>query len=913
MAVASDHQRSAIQSDSGIDGPAARERLLQADDAGQQGYALFDNSDRLVYCNRRYRSLCDPFADRLVAGIDFRQICAAAWDSGFYADIGLSREGWLEARLRHFRVFDGPYRVALADGRWLQVDERPAPDGGVVLTVDDMDGWDPIDALFQRNGVRLADLLNSLPALVYLIDRNGRYLYANRNFKALNDLADNDIVGKTDFELFRAEDADSYWRTDQVVIKTGEPLETFEYAELPDGLHTYLTRKFPLLAADGHCLGVGHCSIDMTSMTDRMGREQEIQRRFLTAIDATSEAIALFDADDRLMAFNRKFREIQGPLAETIEPGLHMKDLVDAQLAAGLIAEAKGREQEWRRQRMDRYYRSDAPFDQMRREDLWLNLRGQRMPDGSRISVITDITERKRIEEALRRSDQLKSTILASALDSIVTIDANGIVLDFNPAAERVFGYSRADILGRNIADLIIPEHLRERHRAALKRFVETGEGRVIGARIELTALHADGHEFPVEISVAPTYQDDRASFTAFIRDISQQKVAEERLRQSQKMEAVGQLTGGIAHDFNNLLAVVLGNLDLVLEHLSDRDERHDLVSRAIKAAERGATLTQRLLAFSRKQPLHPKTIQLNSLVAGMDELLRRSLGEHIEIELVTAAGLWFCEVDPSQMEIALLNLAINARDAMVEGGKLTIETANARLDDDYAAVQADLPPGQYVMLAVTDTGCGMSAEVKEQIFQPFFTTKQVGQGSGLGLSMVYGFVKQSGGHIAVYSEPSEGSTFKIYLPRVQSDCAPEDLEPVPAGTQSGRRDRILVVEDSGDVRDLIVTLLLRAGYRVLAAADGEAALRLLDSAEGVDLLLTDAVLPGGLSGRDLADAVRHRSPETRILFMSGYTENAIVHHGRLDEDVLLLQKPFRESDLTRKVRQALEGQGRRS
>jgi len=913
MAVASDKQRSATQSATEINGRAARERLLDAVESSQQGYALFDDADRLVYCNRRYRSYCSGFAERLVEGIDFRQICAAAWDSGLYAETGLTWDGWLEARLRHYRKFNGPYRVPLADGRWLSIDEQPTQDGGVVLTINDMTEWDPTEALFHRNGVGLSDILNNLPALVYLIDSNGRYLYANRHFKALNDFSDENIVGKSDFELFRPEDADSYWRTDQTVIRTGEPLETFEYAELEDGLHTYMTRKFPLKGTDGRCLGVGHCSIDVTSLTGQLGKEQEIQQRFLTAIDATSEAIALFDADDRLMAFNRKFTEIQGPLAETIEPGLHMEELVDAQLAAGLIAEAKGREEEWRRERLDHYYKSEAPLDQKRREDLWLSLRGQRMPDGSRISVITDITERKRIEEALRRSDQLKSTILASALDSIITIDAQGSVLDFNPAAERVFGFSRAETLGRNVADLIIPERYREQHRAGLKRLAETGEGRVIGERIQMTALHADGSEFPVEISVAPTYQGDRASFTAFIRDNSQQKVAEERLRQSQKMEAVGQLTGGIAHDFNNLLAVVLGNLDLVLEHLSDRDERHDLVSRAIKAAERGATLTQRLLAFSRKQPLHPKTIQLNSLVVGMDELLRRSLGEHIEIELVTAAGLWFCEVDTSQMEIALLNLAINARDAMTEGGKLTIETANARLDDDYAAEQADLPPGQYVMLAVTDTGCGMSPDVRTQIFEPFFTTKQVGQGSGLGLSMVYGFVKQSGGHISVYSELSEGSTFKIYLPRAQSDGAAEGAEAPAAQTPSTRRETILVVEDNADVRELIVTLLGRSGYSVLGAADGAAALGLLETAGSVDLLLTDAVLPGGLSGRNLAAEVRRRSPKTRVLFMSGYTENAIVHHGRLDDDVLLLQKPFRESDLKRKVRQALKEQGKGS
>ena len=388
--------------------------------------------------------------------------------------------------------------------------------------------------------------------------------------------------------------------------------------------------------------------------------------------------------------------------------------------------------------------------------------------------------------------------------------------------------------------------------------------------------------------------------------DVTEQVMRGEELRQAQKMEAVGQLTGGIAHDFNNILAVVLGNLDLMTDHVQDHPECAELAFKAIRAAERGAELTQRLLAFSRKQPLMPKPTDINVLVRGIEELLRGALGEQNELEFVRAGGLWRCAVDPSQVENAVLNLAINARDSMAAGGKLTIETANAHLDDEYAAAQAELEPGQYVMLAVTDTGSGMSPETKTRIFEPFFTTKEVGQGSGLGLSMVYGFVKQSRGHISVYSELGEGTTIKIYLPRATARDEMAATAPAELGELTGQGQRVLVVEDEQLVRELTRDLLIDLGYEVLMAETGSAALDIIAGGADFDLLLTDAVLPGGMNGRELSDTVRKLRPDMRVLYMSGYTENAIIHHGRLDRDAVLLQKPFRKKDLALKMREAL-------
>jgi CheY-like chemotaxis protein len=388
----------------------------------------------------------------------------------------------------------------------------------------------------------------------------------------------------------------------------------------------------------------------------------------------------------------------------------------------------------------------------------------------------------------------------------------------------------------------------------------------------------------------------------------------EEALRQAQKMEAVGQLTGGIAHDFNNLLTVVTGNIGMAQRALnvaSIEDPRaRRALDNAMKGAERAAALTQRLLAFSRRQPLAPKPLDLDKLAMSMSDLLQRSLGEDVRLEIVTAPGLWRVEADPNQLESAILNLALNARDAMPDGGELTIETANARLDEVYAAAQAEVAPGQYVMIAVTDTGRGMPREVRDRAFEPFYTTKEVGKGTGLGLSMIYGFVKQSGGHVKIYSEEGQGTTIKIYLPRLLRESAEEEeTAQITLGFEaSPRRETILVVEDDDDVRAYTVECLRELNYRVLEAHDGASALRLLERQdEPIDLLFTDVVMPG-MTGRELAEEARKLQGDLRVLYTSGYTRNAIVHAGRLDPGVEVIGKPFTFETLAQKIRDMIDG-----
>jgi signal transduction histidine kinase/ActR/RegA family two-component response regulator len=450
-----------------------------------------------------------------------------------------------------------------------------------------------------------------------------------------------------------------------------------------------------------------------------------------------------------------------------------------------------------------------------------------------------------------------------------------------------------------------MPERFREQHQAGMKRYLASGQQNILGRRLEMTGLRADGSEFPVELAINATDVNGRPIFTGFLRDVTAEREAEAQLRQAQKMDSVGQLTGGVAHDFNNLLTVVIGSLDLALGRVQG-DVQSVIVS-ALQAAERGAALVQRLLAFSRRQTLIPEELDFNRLAAEMEDLLRRTLGDDIEIEMKLSPQLWTALADKGQVENALLNLTVNARDAMPAGGKLTIETGNVHLDEDYTAHNPEVARGDYVMLAVTDTGKGMPADVLERAFEPFFTTKEVGKGTGLGLSMIYGFTKQSGGHVKIYSEVGHGTTVRIYLPRQSTAVAA--VTPAAAMQHDHPRggEMILVVEDNADVRAFVVKQLRELGYRVAEAKDGPAALSALADSTPIDLLLTDVIMPGGMTGRQLSDEARHRRPDLKTLFISGYTEDSIVHQGKLDPGVNFLSKPFRRRDLALKVREALD------
>jgi signal transduction histidine kinase len=547
------------------------------------------------------------------------------------------------------------------------------------------------------------------------------------------------------------------------------------------------------------------------------------------------------------------------------------------------------------------------------------------------IGAMLDLTERKAAELALRESHRQFRTLFETIDEGFCVIECldgpHGPMSDYihvtaNPAYLANAGI--ADVVGQRVREMVPDEA--DGWVDIYRRVLLTGEPvrfeRELvrtGRFLELAAFRV---EPPERRQVAVLFQDvtqrhraERALLELndslehrVAEEVAQRLKTEEALRQAQKMEAVGQLTGGIAHDFNNMLAVVIGSLDLLGRQLAADDVRaRRYVEAARDGAKRAALLTQRLLAFSRQQPLRPESLDANRLVAGMSDLLRRSLSGAIQLETVLAGGLWRTHADPNQLENVILNLAVNGRDAMPDGGRLTIETANTHLDERYAVEHLGLSAGQYVMIAVSDTGSGMPADVVAKAFDPFFTTKEVGRGTGLGLSQVYGFVKQSGGHVKIYSEVGEGTAVKVYLPRLLGAPAEDEkAEAAPDAPLGGTEELILVVEDEPAVRQLTVAALTELGYRVLQADGAAAALKLIDAHPEIQLLFTDVVMPE-TNGRKLADEALRRRPGLKVLFTTGYTRNAVVHNGVLDAGVHLIGKPFTIEELAVRVREVLD------
>lgn len=505
-----------------------------------------------------------------------------------------------------------------------------------------------------------------------------------------------------------------------------------------------------------------------------------------------------------------------------------------------------------------------------------------------------DVQDFREAQEARTDLATRLSDTMESVTDAIFVLDQQWVFTFMNRQSEVVLERRREDLLGKCVWDEF-PEARGSKFHQEYERCARTGE------TVRFDAEYAPLHKH-FEVNAYPY----NGGVVVYFRDATEQRRLAEKLQQSQRMDSLGKLTGGVAHDFNNLLTVILGNAEILAEQPRFNADERVMIDMIAAAAKRGAEMTQRLLAFARKQALAPAVIELNDLVKEVSPLLHRSLGEHIEIKVVHAGGLWKTLVDPGPLEMALLNLAVNARDAMPDGGRLTIETANAYLDDDCVSRHLDLQAGHYVMLAVSDTGHGIAPDLLNRVFEPFFTTKDVGKGTGLGLAMVYGFVKQSRGHIAIYSEVNRGTTVKIYLPRAVGAGDRPDSKLAEDKEHDGQGRLVLLVEDDKLVRKIGRRQLESLGYRVLEAENGEQALHHLVSEREIAVLFTDVVMPGGMSGGQLAAKARELRPLLPVLFTSGYTENAIVHHGRLDPGVLLLGKPYLRSQLAEKLSQAL-------
>jgi len=542
--------------------------------------------------------------------------------------------------------------------------------------------------------------------------------------------------------------------------------------------------------------------------------------------------------------------------------------------------------------------------------EIWVASRWLPLPvaDGEQPAFLetnSDISSLREAQADLASREAHLRSILETVPEAMIVVDDSGTVTSFSVAAERLFGFRAAEVCGKNVR-ILMPTPDRERHDEYIHRYLTTGERRIIGYGRVVTGRKKDGSTFPMELAVGEAISQGRRIFTGFIRDLTSRHRMEEELRQSQKMEAVGQLTGGIAHDFNNLLTVISGNLEMIEGRVAD-PQILELLREAQDAADDGAKLTGQLLAFGRRQPLNPKPTDVAQLVTNFAGLLRRTLGETVELRTVVTGSSHLALIDGSQLQNALLNLVLNARDAMPRGGRLTVEVSRSVLDRDYAEMYPGVRSGSFVLVSVTDTGSGMTAEVKQRAFEPFFTTKGVSSGTGLGLSMVYGFVKQSGGHVQLYSEPGQGTSVRLFLPSTgvqkagpagQAGAEPEAL---PGGDEL-----ILVVEDDVRVRRVAVARLQNNGYEVVEAGTGAEALELLRALPRIRLLFTDVIMPGGMTGDELAREARKMRPDIKVLFTSGYAEPSIA--GReLSQDESWLKKPYTARELALRLREILD------
>jgi two-component system cell cycle sensor histidine kinase/response regulator CckA len=624
---------------------------------------------------------------------------------------------------------------------------------------------------------------------------------------------------------------------------------------------------------------------------------RESEERFRAMFESAAVGSALVDLKGKIVSSNRELEDLlaygKEELARKTADSLVHPD--DAERDRRLFAELVAGERDTY-QVESRYVASDGTV-------VWGQVAVALVRDADEkprfaISMVQDVSERKQAEEALRQSEERYRELFENANDMVFTLDLDGNFTAINRSGERITGYERDELLGRNFAQLVAPEDAESTYGLA-----GDGDARTF----ECSIIARDGRRVPIEVASRLIREHGEAvGVQAIARDVSERRELEEKLRQAQKLEAIGLLAGGVAHDFNNMLTAITGYSDFALAALdTGRGVRRADIEEIAKAAERAGALTSQLLAFSRKQILRLEVVDLNDVVGEMDKLLRRLIGEHIDVVTAFGAGLGRVKADRSQLEQVIVNLAVNARDAMPNGGKLVIETANAD-PEEIAAHAPELVPGPHVLLTVADTGCGMDAATQARIFEPFFTTKGRGQGTGLGLATVYGVVKQSGGHISVESEPGAGTKYRIYLPRVDEPVAiPDDgVEPVESASGS---ETVLLVEDEEIVRKLIRDTLRRAGYTVVEAEDGAAAMRICERrSDPIDIVVTDVVMPN-MTGPELIERLAPSQPHLKVLYVSGYTDGRVTPHEDDDAAPELLMKPFTPNLLARKVRELLD------
>jgi PAS domain S-box-containing protein len=887
--------------------------LRDAMDSTAEGFVIYDKDDRLVMCNEAYRRMYPASAHLMVPGVKFETLVRNTLAAGHYPDAAGHEEEWVENFMRIHREAMDEIETQGRDGRWILVSERRMRNGGLAGIRVDITDFKRIQNALSDSERRIRNFAELASDWFWEQDADGCFTWVSQGRRAA-DVANRPYSGKTRWEVFADGATPEQWEAHRADIDARRAIRDFRYRRTDNlGRVRHISIDGMPVFENGVYVGYRGIGRDITAQIEA---EQELHRAkeraeqaetlLRDAVDSISEGFVIYDADDRFVMCNDAYRQIYKEGTELLVPGVTFEDFVrHTHVRGGGNAEYRGREHEWHVQRLRHHQEAKGAVEYRLNDGSWMLVTDRRMKNGGIAGLRIDITALKQAQAALRESEaRLDRAQQIAGVGSWELDIASGRYI-WSKELYRMRGVSpdSFDPTIDNLAEFVHAEDYK-----GIRRWLRNlAAGRRQGT-LEPRIVRTDGEARVIRMEGRPVVDPDgkirRVAGT--IQDITERRLIERQLTQAQKMEAIGNLTGGMAHDFNNVLGVIIGNLDLLKRVVRDDQAAAELCGEALDGASRCGDLIRRLLAFARRQSLRPEKTDVNALVNDIARLLGRTLGEHIKLQLNLDATVWPVMADPAQLEAALVNFATNARDAMPKGGQLEFATHNVQLDETYASLHPDVTAGEYAVIEISDTGTGIPPEIIGRIFEPFFTTKEPGKGTGLGLSMAFGFVKQSGGHLAVYSEPGLGTTFRLYLPRGDGgeggSAGSTDTDTVIGGTET-----VLLVEDNAQLRRAAVRQLVELGYAVREAEHAEAALQILGSADRVDLLFTDVVMPGTMDGLDLAYRALSLQAGLKVLLSSGFPALRGAEQRMADCPFAMLNKPYRHDELARAVREVLD------
>ena len=888
--------------------------LRDAVDSISEGFVIYDQHDRLVLCNEAYRTLYPESARWMVAGSTFEEIVRKGLKGGDYPDMVARQEEYLAERLARHREASGELEQRLVNGRWVLITERRMRNGGIAGLRIDISKLKRAQIALSESERRLRDFAETSSDWFWEQDPDLRFTWISDSCPLLAaDAADYPGKQRWDFPSASATPAE-HWQQHRVVLAARQPFRDFRYALRDDQgrLRHVTVSGLPRFGEDGKFLGYRGTGRDVTAeveaeaeLREAKDRAEQAETMLHDAVDSISEGFVIYDADDRLVMWNDIYRQLCAPGSDVLVPGTRFEDVVRRVLKNGGHPDARGQEAAWLQQRLTYHQEAQGSMEEQLPGNRWILCTDRRMKNGGIAGLRIDITALKQAQAALHESEARLDRAQQIAGVGSWELDLQTGRYFWSKELYRIRGLSpdafQPDI--DNVALYVHPDDF-----PVVRRWLEDLRNGAERDTIEVRIVRPNGDVRTLHVEGRAVRDADGAvrRLSGTMQDITEKRLLEQQLAHSQRMEAIGKLTGGMAHDFNNVLGIVIGNLELLGRTVGDNKLALELQSEALEGARRGAELTRQMLAFARRQPLHPQQVEVNGLVEGLGRLLGRILGGNIELRLRLADVLPQVLVDPTQLEAAITNLATNARDAMPHGGRLEIATKTTSLDSAYALQHPEVRPGDYVLIEVSDTGAGIPQELLGRIFEPFFTTKEPGRGSGLGLAMVFGFMKQSGGHVSVYTEEHRGTTFRLYLPPAQQRIAPRIEAAAPVCMPHGS-ETVLVVEDNAALRRATVHQLKDLGYQVREAENGVAAMKFLQDGEKLDLLFTDVVMPGSMDGVELAQRATELRPGLKILLASGFPDARSTTSRTPAPSFPLINKPYRQEDLAWSFRKLLD------